>query len=145
MGLRTKVAGDDVDAAAFVSPEAGALRFRTRFYLDSVGKQPDYANKVQLTVKVSELGLSELEKQRLLAVASRHYDRKRGVLVLTSRHYAEVARNKAMLRDTVRQLVADARENAEHVLMRVSWSSDQGALCATSRAFVPIRKLVMLP
>jgi len=34
--------------------------------------------------------------------------------------------------------------HAEHVLMRVSWSSDQGALCATSRAFVPIRKLVML-
>ena len=34
--------------------------------------------------------------------------------------------------------------HSRHVLVRVSWSSDQEASMATSRAFVPIRKLVML-
>jgi hypothetical protein len=93
-------------------PVENALQFRTRFYIDSVGQQPAYANKVQVAVSLPRLGLSESEMARLLAVARPNYNHKRRELLFTCRRYAEVARNKEELRLRVEQLLADAREHS---------------------------------
>ena len=100
---------------AYISeiPEENALSFRTRFYIDSTGEQPDYSNKVQLVVKVSKLGLTPLEERRLIAVALPNYHRKRKELHFSTRRYDEVGRNKEFLRRRVAALLEDARENAE--------------------------------
>ena len=93
-----------------------ALEFRTRFYIDAgynALKQPQYAKKAQLTVRLAALDLSEKERARLLAVAYPFYDRKRNALRLSCNRYHEPARNKAELRQKVRMLLADARENAD--------------------------------
>jgi len=93
-------------------PADNVLHFTTRMYIDATGQQPEWANKVELVVKVSQLGLNYLEQSRLVAVALRQYDRKRGELKLTCRRYAEVARNKSELRMTLRRLIVDAQQNA---------------------------------
>ena len=93
--------------------DENALEFRSRFYIDAKGTQPAHANKVQLAVKLSRLGLNPLERKRLLAVAYPYYNAKRGELRLSCNRYAEAARNKQELRDKVTALLADARENAE--------------------------------
>ena len=122
--------------AAYVSPDPldNALSFRTRFYIDATGEQPDHQRKVQLVVKVSKLGLSALERARLIAVGNRHYNRKRGELLLTCSRYAEVARSKAELRETVRGLVADAKENAE---AHASTPDSELPLACRSRPWFP--------
>ena len=94
-------------------PDENALTFRTRYYTDSTMKQPVYANKVQLTVRVPQLGLSELERNRLIAVAGTRYNRKREEQLLTCTRHAETPLNKVELRRTLSGLLADARENAE--------------------------------
>ena len=53
------------------------------------------------------------DRQRLLAVAQRHYNRKTRSLTFACNRYPERARNKAELREKFRLLVADARENAQ--------------------------------
>ena len=116
------------------NPSENALTFVTRFYIDATGEQPDYANKVQLTVNVSKLGLNEQERSRLLAVTSRHYNRKRDELLFTCRRYTEVARNKAELRETVARLVADAREQAE---AHASTAESELPLLSRSRPWAP--------
>ena len=100
--------------AALVSdqPAENVLNFSSRFYIDASGEQPAWANKVELSVKVAQLGLSELEQRRLVAVAARQYDRKRRELRFTCRLHAEVAKNKQELRATLGKLLADAREHA---------------------------------
>ena len=101
--------------AALVSanPNENALSFRTRFYSDATGVQPDYAKKVQLVVSVAKLQLTSLEERRLLAVANRQYIRRRHELLFTCDLHADTARNKAELRAQLGRLLADARENAE--------------------------------
>lgn len=94
-------------------PAENVLRFTSRMYIDATGEQPEWANKVELVVKVSKLGLSVLEQRRLLAVASRQYNRKRGELMFTCRRYADVARNKMELRATLGKLITDARQNSD--------------------------------
>ena len=122
--------------AALVSadPAQNALRFVTRFYIDATGEQPQHAKKVQLFVKLGLLGLSAAERSRLLAVAGPHYDRKRGELRFTCDRHAEVARNKAELRETVARLVADAREHADG---HASAPDAQLPLAARRRPWLP--------
>ena len=116
---------------AYVSEnvEENALQFTSRFYIDSTGKQPPFANKVEMRVNIKLLGLSELEEKRFRAVALPYFrdwkktsakktKKTNNILYLTSRRHSEVGRNKAELRQTLVQLIADARENAEaHALI----------------------------
>ena len=115
-------------------PDENALSFRTRFYIDSTGEQPDYANKVQLVVKLSKLGLTPLEERRLIAVALPNYDRKRKELRFSTMRYDEVGRNKDFLRQRMAALLEDARENAEaHSLI----PDKQLPFAARSRPWLP--------
>ena len=52
--------------AAHVSeqPAENILHFTARMYIDASGKQPEWANKVEMSVKLSQLGLSDTEQQR---------------------------------------------------------------------------------
>uniref|UniRef100_A0A7S4I6F5 Small ribosomal subunit protein mS35 mitochondrial conserved domain-containing protein n=1 Tax=Prymnesium polylepis TaxID=72548 RepID=A0A7S4I6F5_9EUKA len=107
--------------ASHVSPDAdeNALQFRTRFYLDSTmgsadGLQPEYQSKVQMTVQLEKLGLSEAELDRVIAVCpARHYDRRKGELKLQTNKFPSPQQNKSELRRMLDALVEDARENAE--------------------------------
>lgn len=100
---------------AYISeiPDENVLSFRTRFYIDSTGEQPEYSNKVQLVVKLAKLGLTPLEERRLIAVALPNYHRKRKELHFSTQRYDEVGRNKEFLRRRFASLLEDARENAE--------------------------------
>ena len=91
--------------AALVSadPDENILRFRTRFYLDSEhsafsGTQPDAAKKVVLLVSVDKLGLTDMERARLVSVAHQRYDSRTGDLRLTCNRYASSVKAKAELR-----------------------------------------------
>ena len=101
--------------AALVAPDAAdnALTFRTRFYIDSTGRQQFHSVKVQMNVKIRRLGLSSAEEARLLAVARPHYRKRGHELVMSCIRYLEVPRNKAHLRQTIGRLLADARANAD--------------------------------
>ena len=116
---------------AYVSEniEENALQFTSRFYIDSTGKQPPFANKVEMRVNIKLLGLNEAEEKRFRAVALPYiHDWKKAnkvknkkmnnILYLTSRRHSEVGRNKEELRQKLVRLIADARENAEaHALL----------------------------
>lgn len=93
-------------------PNENALTFRTRFYIDSTGQQQFHSVKVQLTVRIQQLGLSKVEEARLVSVARPHYRKKGHQLLLSCSRYLEVPRNKAHLRETVAKLLADTRANA---------------------------------
>jgi len=94
-----------------------ALSFCTRFYIGAdTGPgfgQPDYARDVQMVVDVAKLGLNEAERNRLLAVAAPHLNRKRRELHFRCSLHPEAGRNKAILRHKFAALLQDARENAD--------------------------------
>lgn len=121
--------------------DENALSFRTRFYIDAMGEQPDYAHKVQLVVKLSKLGLTPLEERRLIAVALPHYNRKRKELHFSCTQFAEVGRNKDVLRRQMAALIADARENAEG---HAQISDSELPLAVRSRPWLPRDRRVIL-
>ena len=90
-----------------------ALSFRTRFYIDATGEQRQESSKVQMVVKVSKLGLSDLEEKRLIAVALPNYTHKKREFRFSCNRYLELGRNKDELRQRMALLLADAKQNAE--------------------------------
>ena len=99
---------------ANVSPiaEENALMFRTKYYLQASGLQVAGHQTVKLAVKCRQLGLSQIELDRLAAVAGPRFDRRSDELKLVCGKHELQHKNKAELRALLGRLLDDARENA---------------------------------
>ena len=94
-------------------PEENALVFKVKYYLQASGMQVAGHQRVHLTVKCRQLGLSEDELDRLAAIAGPRYNRSRGELKLVCGKHEQHHKNKAELRALLSRLLDDARQHAE--------------------------------
>lgn len=68
--------------------------------------------KVTMRVAFAELGLSELQLERLSLVAGPRMDANTGMLTIVGRVHESAEANKALIRSQLRLLIEDALENA---------------------------------